>query len=63
MCPHSYNGPDRRDQPHFDPAPNLCYLLLQLELGERFEQTYIHRLYEALEVVEPREMQAPEGEA
>ncbi len=28
-----------------------------------FEQTYIHRLYEALEAVEPREMQAPEGEA
>ena len=38
MCPHSYNGPDRRDQPHFDPAPNLCYLLLQLELGERIER-------------------------
>jgi Virulence activator alpha C-term len=39
------------------------YLNLIARFAIAFEQTYIHWLYEALEMIEPCEMQAREGEA
>jgi PadR family transcriptional regulator, regulatory protein AphA len=55
---------------HDNKRPNLygaesqenSYLNLIARFAIEFEKTYIHWLYEALEMVEPRQKQAPEDE-
>ena len=53
---------NRRPNPYAAESQEDPYLNLIARFAIAFEQTYIRWLYEALEVVEPREVQASEGE-
>ena len=53
----------KRPNPYGAESREDPYLNLIARFAIAFEQTYLRWLYEALEVVEPREKQAPEGEA
>ncbi len=50
--PNSYRAESQEDP----------YLNLIARFAIEFEQTYLHWLYEALEVVKARQKQAPKGE-
>lgn len=52
----------KRPNPYEWESQEDPYLNLIARFAIAFEQTYLRWLYEALEVVDPREMQAPEGE-
>jgi DNA-binding PadR family transcriptional regulator len=53
---------NKRPNPYGTESQEDPYLNLIARFAIAFEQTYIRWLYEALEVVEPREVQASEGE-
>jgi DNA-binding PadR family transcriptional regulator len=59
----AFRHDNKRPNPYGAESQEDSYLKLIARFAIAFEQTYIRWLYEALEVVEPREMQAPEGEA
>jgi PadR family transcriptional regulator, regulatory protein AphA len=59
----AFRHDNKRPNPYAAESQEDPYLNLIARFAIAFEQTYLHWLYEALEVVEPREMPAPESEA
>jgi PadR family transcriptional regulator, regulatory protein AphA len=58
----AFRHDNQRPNPYGVESQEDPYLNLIARFAIAFEQTYLHWLYEALEVVEPREKQAPKGE-
>lgn len=58
----AFRHDNKRPNPYGAESREDPYLNLIARFAIAFEQTYIRWLYEALEVIEPREMQAPGGE-
>lgn len=54
---------NKRPNPYEGESQEDPYITLIARFAIAFEQTYLRWLYEALEAVEPREKQVPEGEA
>ncbi len=58
----AFRHENKRPNPYGAESREDPYLNLIARFAIAFEQTYIRWLYEALEVIEPREMHAPGGE-
>ena len=58
----AFRRDNKRPNPYRAESQEDPYLNLIARFAIEFEQTYLHWLYEALEVVEARQEQAPEGE-
>ena len=58
----AFRRDNKRPNPYGAESQEDPYLNLIARFAIEFEQTYLHWLYEALEVVEARQKQAPEGE-
>ena len=58
----AFRRDNKRPNPYGAESQEDPYLNLIARFAIAFEQTYLHWLYEALEVVEARQKQAPGGE-